>query len=242
MVNIRADGLVVGRGRERVAGPFEFALSAGEALVVTGPNGTGKSTLLRTLCGLLPPLGGKIRVEGLPACDGEPARALREVSHYVGHRSAMKPAMSVGGNLDFWRAYLRPGTTAGARAMTNGDALDAVGLPDLDDVPFGYLSAGQQRRACLARLLVAHRAVWILDEPTSALDSASQRRFAALMAAHVDGGGVVIAATHQPLGLETARQLVLDAFDRARAPSDGARAGVSHADIEADIRAAEGWL
>lgn len=230
MLTIDAAGLAVGRGRETVAGPLDFAVHAGEALVVTGPNGAGKSTLLRTLAGLLRPLAGQLAVTGATAADGEPARTIAEIAHYVGHRNAMKPGVSVRDNLAFWRRFLG----GGGRPIEA--ALAAVGLPDLGHLPFSYLSAGQQRRASLARLLVVKRPVWILDEPTAALDAASQERFGVLMDAHLAGGGVVLAATHQPLGMAAARELRLEP---RRLPAADERSGGFD---EAAIAAAEGWL
>ncbi len=232
MLTISAAGLAVGRGAETIAGPMDFVVRAGEALVVTGPNGAGKSTLLRTLAGLLRPLSGRIIVAGATAADGEPALTVAEIAHYVGHRNAMKPGVSVGDNLSFWRDYLGGG--GGGRSIDA--ALDAVGLPDLAHLPFSYLSAGQQRRTSLARLLVVERPVWILDEPTSALDAASQERFGALMDAHLAGGGIVLAATHQPLGMATARELRLES---RRLPAADQRSGGFD---EAAVAAAEGWI
>ncbi|HDZ74623.1 MAG TPA: heme ABC exporter ATP-binding protein CcmA [Aurantimonas coralicida] len=229
-MRIAISDLCVGRGTIVVAGPIDIALSAGEALVVTGPNGAGKSTLLRTLAGLLRPLAGHVAVTGATAADGEPARTVAEIAHYVGHRNAMKPGVSVGDNLSFWRDYLG----GGGRSIEA--ALDAVGLPDLAHLPFSYLSAGQHRRTSLARLLVVERPVWILDEPTSALDAASQQRFGALMDAHRAAGGIVIAATHQPLGMAAVRELQLES--RRLPAADERSSGFD----EAAIAAAEGWL
>ena len=234
-----AAGLVVGRGGAAAAGPLDFRIAAGEALVVTGANGAGKSTLLRTLAGLLPPVAGRIAVTSATAPDGEAARTLAEIAHYVGHRNAMKPNISVGENLAFWRRYLggnQDGSRGSGRSIA--DCLDALGLPDLSHLPQGYLSAGQQRRASLARLLLVPRPVWILDEPTSALDAASQLTFAEIVEAHVAAGGLVIAATHQPLGLSTT--LTLDLTPSAHAAREAERAAPS---IDAaELAAAEGWL
>ncbi|MBC8129815.1 MAG: heme ABC exporter ATP-binding protein CcmA, partial [Rhizobiaceae bacterium] len=197
----------------------------GEALVVTGENGAGKSTLLRTIAGLLPPGGGTIAIEGATAADGEKTRSVAEVAHYLGHRNAMKPNVSVGENLAFWRAFL------GFPGLTPDEALEAVGLPTVATMPQAYLSAGQQRRSAIARLLVSKRPVWLLDEPTSALDAGSQGLFARLLEAHLEGGGIAIAATHQPLGL-AARDLRLEPRGSA-APSDPSAEALA---------AAEGWL
>ncbi|WP_370640139.1 heme ABC exporter ATP-binding protein CcmA [Aurantimonas sp. HBX-1] len=226
---ITVSGLTIGRGSTAVAGPLDLSLAGGEALIVTGPNGAGKSTLLRTLAGLLRPLAGRITVAGATAPDGEPARGIAEIAHYVGHRNAMKPSVGVGDNLRFWARFL------GGPGLAVEEALEAVGLPGLAHLPFAYLSAGQQRRVSLARLLVAQRPVWILDEPTAALDTASQARFAGLMAGHLEAGGTVIAATHQPLGLVGARELQLT-------PAADRPAETGRAIAEADLAAAEGWL
>ena len=228
-----AEGLVVGRGRAAVAGPFDFRLTAGEALLVSGPNGAGKSTFLRTLAGFLPPLAGLIGVHGLIAPDGEPAVHLGEIAHHIGHRNAMKPGLSVGDNLSFWARY---GRAPHPSPRDIASALEAVGLPDLSRLPFGYLSAGQQRRASLARLVLLERPVWILDEPTAALDTAAQEGFAALMASHRKKGGMIVAATHQPLGLSDAKELVI------RAPAPTKRHEDDVIVDDAELAAAEGWL
>ncbi|WP_224001324.1 heme ABC exporter ATP-binding protein CcmA [Aureimonas sp. SA4125] len=228
-MKILARGLCAARAASVIAGPLDFELSSGEALVVTGQNGAGKSTLLRTLAGLLPKGGGTLEIEGFLAVDGEPARRLAEVAHYLGHRNAMKPAESVGAGLGFWRDFF------GAPGISIEAALAAVGLPMVAKLPFAYLSAGQQRRAAIARLLVSHRPVWILDEPTAALDKGSQAMFARILAQHLEGGGIVVAATHQPLGL-VARELRLD---------HRAAGSASSRDLpldRAERAAAEGWL
>jgi heme exporter protein A len=221
-----ASGLQAARGGAVIVGPLDFTLVAGEALLVTGANGAGKSTLLRTLAGLLPLAGGTVSIEGIDAADGEPVRRLSEGAHFLGHRNAMKPALSVRANLSFWQSVL------GAPGLSVEASLEAVGLPGVMDMPFAYLSAGQQRRASIARLLAVRRPLWILDEPTAALDAGSQALFAALLAAHVAGGGMAIAATHQPLGAGM-RELRLE-----RQPAGGVVSGPS----TADLARAEGWL
>src|SRR5690606_28997504 len=158
-------------GGEIVFRDISFALAAGGALIVTGPNGTGKSTLLKVVAGLLPAAGGAVELEGSAPDQAEVAA----ICHYLGHQNAMKTALTVAENLVFWRGFM------GAPGLEVDAALAAVGLAGIGHLPFGYLSAGQRRRVALARLLASHRPLWILDEPTAGLDAASERQFAACM-------------------------------------------------------------
>jgi heme exporter protein A len=183
------------RGGREVFSALDFEASSGEALAVTGPNGSGKTSLLRLTAGLLAVSGGSIGLEG-----GEAELTLPEQAHYLGHRDALKPALSVAENLIFWRDFL------GGEPFDAGKSLTAVGLEHAARLPAAYLSAGQRRRLSIARLLAVRRPVWLLDEPTNALDTAGQKLFAGLMRDHLAGGGLIIAATHAPLGVQ-AREL-----------------------------------
>jgi heme exporter protein A len=178
------------RGGREVFSGLDFAASAGEALAVTGANGSGKTSLLRMIAGLLALAGGSIDLEG----GGE--LTLAEQAHYLGHRDAMKPALSVLENLSFWRDFL------GGEIFDAGQSLAQVGIEHAAHLPAAYLSAGQRRRLSIARLLTVRRPIWLLDEPTSALDAAGQTLFANVMRDHLARGGIVIAATHGPLGIE----------------------------------------
>jgi heme exporter protein A len=183
-------GLRCIRGGREVFSGLDFAASAGEALAVTGPNGAGKTSLLRLIAGLLTLSGGSIDLDG-----GDRELTLAEQAHYLGHRDALKPALSVTENLGFWRDFL------GGEVFDAQDSLAAVGLDHAAHLPAAYLSAGQRRRLSIARLLAVRRPVWLLDEPTSALDAAGQTMFAALMQDHLKRGGLIVAATHAPLGV-----------------------------------------
>jgi heme exporter protein A len=193
----RSVGCVRG-GREVFSG-LDFEAASGHALAVTGPNGSGKTSLLRLIAGLLAPSAGSIDLEG-----GERELTLPEQSHYLGHRDALKPALSVLENLSFWRDFL------GGDADDAEQTLARIGLGHAAHLPAAYLSAGQRRRLSIGRLLAVRRPVWLLDEPTSALDAAGQDLFAGLMRDHLGNGGIIIAATHAPLGIE-ARELRMGA-------------------------------
>lgn len=194
-----AENLAGERGGEPVFSNISFSLGETEPLVVTGENGSGKSTLLRILAGLLRPFEGTVRLEAGGETWPDPAAA----SHYLGHENAMKPALTVSENLDYWRGFL------GHPHLTAGEALDEVDLPEIGHLPFGYLSTGQRRRVAIARLLVSYRPVWLLDEPTSGLDARSERMLSALIRAHLEDGGIMVAATHVDLGLAGAASIEL---------------------------------
>jgi heme exporter protein A len=170
---------------------INLELSSGGALSLVGPNGSGKSSLLRLIAGLLRPSAGQIELQG-----GEAERTIGEQAHYLGHLDTLKPSLTVAENLGFWAGYL------GDHARSSNEALAAVGLGGLTDLPAAYLSAGQRRRLSLARVLAVPRPIWLLDEPTSGLDAAGQERLAELMRQHLGTGGMVVAATHGPLGIE----------------------------------------
>ena len=183
------------RGSREVFSDLDFEVASGETLAVTGHNGSGKTSLLRLVAGLLIPADGSIGLE-----DGGAELTLAEQAHYLGHRDALKPALSVMENLEFWRDFL------GGEAFDGAASLKAVGLDHATHLPAAYLSAGQRRRLSLARLLAVRRPVWLLDEPTAALDAAGQDLFAGLMRDHLARGGLIVAATHGPLGI-AAREL-----------------------------------
>jgi heme exporter protein A len=193
-----AEKLSARRGGRLLFAGLSFAVDAGQALVVSGPNGAGKTTLLRTLAGFLPPEAGQFRLEG-----GAAEASIAEQCHYVGHANAVKTSLTVAENAVFWGGFL------GGTSDRIDAALAAFGLEALRDIPTGYLSAGQRRRAGLTRLLLAPRPIWLLDEPTSSLDQAAQKALAGTVNAHLAGGGLVVAATHMALGFDRAQELRL---------------------------------
>jgi len=197
-MRLSAHDLVCVRGDRRVFADLDFHVDTGELLAIRGPNGAGKTSLLRSIAGLVQLAAGRIEL-----ADADPELTVAEQAHYLGHRDALKPSLSVAENLAFWARYLGSGGTQPA------EALEAVGLASLAALPAGYLSAGQRRRLSVARLLAAYRPIWLLDEPTSALDAAAQARLADIMRRHLAGGGLILAATHGQLGLDGTRELIL---------------------------------
>src|SRR5580693_2057300 len=201
-MRLSAVDLACHRGGRDVFAGLSFAIASGEVLAVTGQNGAGKSSLLRTIVGLVRIAHGRIDLEG-----GEAELTIAEQAHYLGHQDALKPSLSVAENLSFWAGFL------GAPAVDIHPALTAVGLDELTDLPAAYLSAGQRRRLSVARLVAVKRPIWLLDEPTSTLDASAQDRLAGLMRTHLTDGGLILAATHGTIGLESARELRLGELD-----------------------------
>jgi len=198
-MRLEGTNLVCVRGGRTVFSDLDLTLRGGEALLVTGSNGAGKSSLLRMIAGLVQVASGRLQL-----LDGHADRTIAEQAHYLGHQDALKPALTVAENLDFWSRYLgNPGSQAAA--------LKAVGLDGVAELPAAYLSAGQRRRLSIARLIAVRRPIWLLDEPTAALDRAAQATLADLMQQHLVGGGMILAATHGPIGLDGARELRLGA-------------------------------
>ncbi len=210
-MRLSAVHLACHRGGRDVFAGVNFAVGSGEVLAITGRNGAGKSSLLRTIVGLVRVAHGSLSLEG-----GDPELTIAEQAHYLGHQDALKPSLSVGENLRFWAGFL------GHKPADTSAALAAVGLDPLADLPAAYLSAGQRRRLSIARLLAVKRPIWLLDEPVSTLDAAAQDRLAGLMQAQLAEGGLILAATHGPLGIAPTRELRLDDFAAAPAPAASA--------------------
>lgn len=189
-LRLSARGLACRRSGRLLFTGLGFSLPAGRALVVTGANGSGKSSLLAILRGRLKPAAGAVALAG--AGDRAPAEAI----NFVGHREGLKAMLSARENLAF------AGDMLGGGGLAPEAALEKLDVGHLAHLPVAYLSAGQRRRVALARLFVASRPVWVLDEPTSALDAASTALLTRLMREHLAGGGIIVAATHQPLGLD----------------------------------------
>ena len=203
-LGIAAQGLACVRGGRRVFEGLDFAVAPGGALLLRGPNGSGKTSLLRIIAGFLAPAEGRLSWNGHPFededADGAPARIA-----YVGHLDAVKRALSVAENLAFWAGL------HGGRGITVNAALESLGIGHLAPVPARFLSAGQRRRLGLARLLAAPASLWLLDEPTVTLDEDSVAIVEALIAEHRAGGGMAMVATHGGMTIPGAGTLTLGA-------------------------------
>jgi heme exporter protein A len=190
--SLTAENLVCVRGEKRVFEGLSFRVTSGQALAVEGANGAGKTSLLRMIAGFLAPAAGRLIVKSAVGESDDGEERGRSIG-WLGHQDGLKPQLTVIEQLQFF-AHLYG--KAADRAL-----LDQVGLARQADLPCRYLSAGQRRRLALARLLASARPLWLLDEPFAALDTAGQALVGQLMARHCGAGGIIIAATHDPLGL-----------------------------------------
>lgn len=203
-MTLTVNDLSIARGGLRLLAGLSFRLEAGQALVLRGPNGVGKTTLLRTLAGLQPPLSGQIDV-------------APDALAYAGHLDGVKATLTVEENLSFWGSIFGDGSVDAA--------IEAFALGPLRERAAGQLSAGQKRRLGLARLVVAGRKIWLLDEPTVSLDTGAVAMLETAINAHLDAGGAVLAATHIDLMQTRSDTLdlteyastadIVDAFDEA---------------------------
>ena len=190
--SLTAEKLTCARGERTLFSALNFRVQAGQALAVEGANGAGKTSLLRLIAGFLAPVAGRIVVK-VGTDENDDAEARGKSIGWLGHQDGLKPQLTVIEQLDFFAALYR--------GKADAAVLEQVGLTRQADLPCRYLSAGQRRRLALARLLVSKRPLWLLDEPFAALDVSGQRLVAHLMARHCGDGGIIIAATHEPLGL-----------------------------------------
>ena len=201
-MRLTASGISCVRGGRALYDGLSFSLASGELLLLTGPNGSGKTSLLRQIAGLLPLDEGKIVSEGFERADD---------THFVGHAAAIKDALTVSENLTFWSdLYGRANASPEA-------ALAKLSLLPLASLPARVLSAGQRRRLSLARLVAIRRSLWLLDEPDTALDAKGRETLCDIIAAHRAEGGMVVLASHGTLNLAPSRLLDLELDAKAAA-------------------------
>jgi len=179
------------RGGRLLFSGLSFSIAEGQTAILIGPNGAGKTSLLSIIAGLLRPQSGTVCMK----VDGVEEPQIAELTHLVGHRDGLKAQLLVEENLVFSQQLLGP------PASTPRDALAALGLAHVSRTPTAYLSAGQRKRVALARLILSRRPLWLLDEPMAALDENSRGLLACLMRGHLESGGMIVAATHGPLGI-----------------------------------------
>ena len=195
-IQLRATNLHCIRGGRTIFRDLGFELKAGQLLQITGANGSGKTSLLRLIAGLGEPAGGALMLRG-----GQADLSIGQQAHFIGHSDTVKTALTVDENIRFWTGFL-----GGGQAH---EGLTAFDLLRLAAYPAALLSAGQRRRLALARLVAVPRVLWLLDEPTVGLDKTAQKKLTEAMGAQLAEGGLIIAATHGPLGLEPQMRLDL---------------------------------
>jgi heme exporter protein A len=195
-MRLAGEGLTLERGGRIIFKNVCFAAEAGELILLQGRNGSGKTSLLKLIAGLLKPMGGTLALSG-----GRPDLTIGQQAHLIGHGLALRAGLTVRENLEFWTSFLGGGEV--------DEGLQAFGLLPLADLPGGVLSAGQQRRLSLARLAAVQRPIWLLDEPTVGLDLASLKLLAEQMAGRLKAGGIIVAAAHGELGVPWSSRIEL---------------------------------
>ncbi len=203
-VRLQIKGLVLQRGFRRLVTDIDLNCEPGDIIALQGPNGSGKTTLLRAIAGFHTPAAGRIT---LSRAKGEEVEEPGEVLSFLGHQDPIKAGEKLIDQLRFWADL------CGARRPLVSETLARVDLEKQAGLPGGVLSAGQRKRAALARLLLENRAIWLLDEPASPLDQEGRALFGQLLEQHARRGGIVLAAVHDPLPGVTARILKLGSME-----------------------------
>lgn len=205
---LETEQLSLKRGNRLLIKSLSFSLNKGESLLITGPNGVGKTTLIRSIAGFIEPIAGKITYR----LDEEPSQPKQspndeldnrnEHIHYIGHKNGIRTSLTVLENLEFWQTFF--GSNSSLKEI-----IKTYYLESLINIPAGYLSAGQKRRLGLARLSIVNRPIWLLDEPTVSLDKMSAEIVATAANDHLSNGGILVAATHIPLEIPFTQHIEL---------------------------------
>lgn len=199
-MQLHLENLTLRRGARLLMRDFSLNLAAGESVLIKGPNGVGKTTLLRAIAGFIKPETGHINLSDNAATQTPP---LSEALHYIGHKNGVRASLTVLENLEFWQQFYNPVASLGTIA-------EAFALTPLANIKAGYLSEGQQRRLALSRLAIAPRPLWLLDEPTVSLDVNSSEMIANIAQSHVEKGGLLMVISHIPLSLQFTKEIELE--------------------------------
>ena len=213
-IHYQGKGLTCVRGDRRVFVDLDFTVSSGEMLVLKGHNGSGKSSLLRMMAGLITPRHGTLVLNDV-SCESDPVMHRTNIV-YAGHLAGLKPTMTLRENLLHYTQIVR---TTDLQENEIEQACEALSLSHLVDEQQRYFSQGQTHRAALLKLMMSRRAIWLMDEPTVGLDASSRSALAGIMQQHLDRGGIIIAATHDPLNLD-GKTLLLEDFQTGAQMTD----------------------
>ena len=213
-INYQGKALTCVRGDRRVFVDLDFSVSSGEMLILKGHNGSGKSSLLRVMAGLITPRTGTLMLGDISS-DLDPALHRTNIV-YAGHQAGLKPLMTLRDNLLHYTQIIR-GTALDDSEIER--ACDSLYLSHLVDEQLRYFSQGQIHRAALLKLMMSRRAIWLMDEPTVGLDADSRKALVNIMQQHLDNRGIIIAATHDPLNME-GKTLLLDDFQSGSQVTD----------------------
>ncbi|MGH1406463.1 MAG: heme ABC exporter ATP-binding protein CcmA [Rhodomicrobiaceae bacterium] len=205
---LKIEEISLKRGNRLLIKDLNFSLKKGESLLITGPNGVGKTTLIRSIAGFIEPLTGKITYHHQTQTNNQSHKPedddenIREHIHYIGHKNGIRTSLTVLENLEFWQSFF--GSVTDLKKI-----IKTYFLESLINIPAGYLSAGQKRRLGLARLSIVERTIWLLDEPTVSLDEMSANIVANAANDHLKRGGILVAATHIPLEIPFTQHIQL---------------------------------